>query len=38
MVFDDKFRLSVHAVITNKEEKILQLKSTYDGTAVVVII
>lgn len=31
MAFDDQFRLSSHAVITSKDGKILQLKSTYDG-------
>jgi 8-oxo-dGTP diphosphatase len=31
MAFDDQFRLSVHAVITNGDDKVLQLKSTYDG-------
>lgn len=31
MAFDDYFRLSVHAVFINKEGKILQLKSTYEG-------
>jgi 8-oxo-dGTP pyrophosphatase MutT (NUDIX family) len=31
MAFDDHFRLSVHAVFTDDEGRILQLKSTYDG-------
>jgi len=30
MAFEDTFRLSAHAVFTNTEGKILQLKSTYD--------
>jgi 8-oxo-dGTP diphosphatase len=29
MAYDDKFRLSVHAVIQNTQGKILQLKATY---------
>ncbi len=29
MAFDDHFRLSVHAVITNLENEVLQLKATY---------
>lgn len=29
MAFDDKFRLSVHAVITDAESKVLLLKATY---------
>ena len=29
MAFDDKFRLSVHAVITNEEGKVLLVKATY---------
>lgn len=31
MAFDDQFRLSVHAVFTDNEGRVLQLKSTYDG-------
>jgi len=31
MAFDDQFRLSVHAVFTDSDGKILQLKSTYGG-------
>ncbi len=31
MAFDDHFRLSSHAVITDTDGKILQLKSTYEG-------
>jgi 8-oxo-dGTP pyrophosphatase MutT (NUDIX family) len=31
MAFEDLFRLSAHAVITDNEGKILQLKSTYEG-------
>jgi 8-oxo-dGTP diphosphatase len=31
MAFEDVFRLSAHAVITDNEGKILQLKSTYEG-------
>lgn len=29
MAFDDKFRISVHSVITNAEGKVLLLKATY---------
>jgi len=29
--FQDTFRLSVHAVITDDEERILQVRATYDG-------
>lgn len=29
MAFDDHFRLSVHAVITNEEGRVLLLKATY---------
>lgn len=29
MAYQDKFRLSVHAVITNDEDKILLVKATY---------
>jgi 8-oxo-dGTP pyrophosphatase MutT (NUDIX family) len=29
MAFDDQFRLSAHAVFTDKDGKILQLKATY---------
>jgi 8-oxo-dGTP diphosphatase len=36
MAFEDLFRLSSHAVITNEEGKILQLKSTYEGNRWVV--
>ena len=31
MAFDDVYRLSVHAVITNDERQVLQLKATYYG-------
>lgn len=31
MAFDDRFRLSVHAVFTDDTGNILQLRSTYDG-------
>lgn len=31
MAFEDVFRLSAHAVITDNEGRILQLKSTYEG-------
>lgn len=31
MAFEDKFRLGVFAVITNKENQVLLLKATYDG-------
>lgn len=31
MAFEDHFRLSVHAVFTDTEGKILQLKATYGG-------
>lgn len=31
MAFEDKFRLSVHAVFTDCDGKVLQLKSTYGG-------
>ncbi len=30
MAFEDKYRLSVHAVITDNENRILQLKATYN--------
>lgn len=30
MAFEDLFRLSVHAVITNREHRILQLRQTYN--------
>ncbi len=30
MAFEDKYRLSVHAVIANTENQILQLKATYN--------
>lgn len=29
MAYDDQFRFSVHAILTNHEGKILQLKATY---------
>jgi 8-oxo-dGTP diphosphatase len=29
MAFDDSYRLSVHAVITNADRQVLQLKQTY---------
>lgn len=31
MAFQDTYRLSVHAVITNDEQQVLQIKATYDG-------
>ncbi len=31
MAFDDLFRLSAHAVITDNDGKILQVKSSYEG-------
>jgi 8-oxo-dGTP diphosphatase len=31
MAFQDTYRLSVHAVITNDERQVLQIKATYDG-------
>ncbi len=31
MAFQDKYRLSVHAVITNQAGQVLQIKATYDG-------
>jgi 8-oxo-dGTP diphosphatase len=31
MAFDDKFRFSAHAVITDNDGKVLQLKATYGG-------
>src|SRR5436190_8964501 len=31
MAFNDKFRLSSHAVITNSDSKVLLLKATYGG-------
>lgn len=31
MAFQDTYRLSVHAVITDEEQRVLQLKATYDG-------
>jgi hypothetical protein len=31
MAFEDLFRLSVHGVFTDKDGKILQLRSSYDG-------
>lgn len=30
MAFQDTYRLSVHAVITNDEQQVLQIKATYD--------
>ncbi len=31
MAYDDLYRLSVHAVFTDSTQRILQLKSTYNG-------
>jgi 8-oxo-dGTP pyrophosphatase MutT (NUDIX family) len=31
MAFHDRYRLSVHAVITNDAGEVLQIKATYDG-------
>lgn len=31
MAFQDRYRLSVHAVITNEAGEVLQIKATYDG-------
>ena len=31
MAFQDRYRLSVHAVITNENDQVLQIKATYDG-------
>ncbi len=31
MAFQDTYQLSVHAVITNDEQQVLQIKATYDG-------
>jgi len=31
MSFQDTYRLSVHAVITNGKQQVLQVKATYDG-------
>jgi 8-oxo-dGTP diphosphatase len=31
MSFQDTYRLSVHAVITNDEQQVLQIRATYDG-------
>jgi 8-oxo-dGTP pyrophosphatase MutT (NUDIX family) len=31
MAFQDRYRLSVHAVITNEDDQVLQIKATYDG-------
>jgi len=30
VAFQDTYRLSVHAVITNDEQQVLQIKATYD--------
>ena len=29
MAFQDTYRLSIHAVITNDEQQVLQIKATY---------
>jgi len=31
MAFEDTYRLSVHAVITDSDDRLLQLKATYGG-------
>lgn len=31
MAFQDVYRLSVHAVITNDRQQVLQVRATYDG-------